>query len=98
MSKKLVDGVWITSCDWVDPETGSDCDLGMDGDPAMFVDPDQGRDPELHFQCGRHHGVIPQAEQAEFQLPDGHTLNETVMRGVGEDDAVEEITEEVLDD
>ncbi len=84
MSKKLMEGVWITSCDWKDPETGDRCVLGVDGDPAMFVDPDQGRDPSLHFQCGRHHGVVPQAEKEEFQLPEGHVLNETVMSNIPE--------------
>ncbi len=84
MSKKLMDGVWITSCDWKNTDTGEVCTLGVGGEPAMFVDPDQGRDPSLHFQCGRHHGVIPQAEQEEFQLPEGHVLNETIMSNLPE--------------
>lgn len=92
MSKKLMDGVWILVCDWKDPETGTACELGTDEEPAQFVDPDQGRDPDLDFQCGRHHGVVPQAERPEFQLPDGHKLSETVMlRG---NDAVDTLTEE----
>lgn len=79
MSKKLMEGVWIMICDWKDPVTGDLCALGLEGDPAMFVDPDQGRDPKLNFECGRHHGVVPQAERPEFQLPEGHVLNETVF-------------------
>jgi len=69
MSKKLIDGVWIIQCDW------KGCDLGREGEPAQFVDPDGGRDPKKHFQCGRHHGIIPQAEKPEFQLPEDHKLN-----------------------
>ena len=96
MSKKMMDGVWILVCDWKDPETGDPCKLGDEEEPAMFVDPDQGRDPGLDFQCGRHHGVVPQAERPEFQLPDDPALNETVMRGG--DGSVTRITEEIGDD
>ena len=77
MSKKLIDGVWIVECDW------EDCTLGMDGEPAQFVDPDGGKDPNKHFQCGRHHGIVPQAEKPEFQLTEDHKLNvEEVKQGV----------------
>lgn len=75
MSKKREGGVWVIVCDFVD-EDGKECDLGYEGDPAMFVDPDGGRNPEMHFQCGRHHGIIPQAEKEEFQLPEGVTVTE----------------------
>ncbi len=68
MSKHLsTDGIWVTTCDWVDPETGDPCNLGIDGEPQQFVDPENGRDPSSHYQCGRHHGLIPQAERPEFQ-------------------------------
>jgi len=90
MSKKIIDGIWIIVCDWVDPQTGKTCDLGKDedgmpdGSPLMAVDPDNGRSPEKHFQCGRHHGIIPQAEQEEYQLPEGHKLYEDqIVRGSG---------------
>jgi hypothetical protein len=78
MSKKLVDGVWVTICDWVD-ENGSPCDLGAFGEPRMFVDPDGGKDPETHFQCGSHHGVVKQEDKPEFQLPEGHKLNDDAL-------------------
>ncbi len=80
MNKQLIGGVWILTCDWKNPETGKLCDLGRDdngdpnGEPLMAIDPDGGRNPEKHFQCGRHHGIIPQAEREEFQIPEGHKL------------------------
>jgi hypothetical protein len=80
MSRELIDGVWVIKCDWVDPNTSKPCGLGVDGEPAMFVDPEAGSGTEKHFQCGRHHGVIPQKEQKEFQLPEGHKLNEEVLK------------------
>lgn len=70
MSKKLEGGVWVVICDFVD-EDDNPCDLGHEGDPAMFVDPDGGKNPEMHFQCGRHHGIIKQSEKEEYQLPEG---------------------------
>lgn len=94
MSKKLVSGIWVTQCDWIDPETGNPCDLGYEGDPAQFVDPDGGRDPETHFQCGRHHGIIPQSEQEDFKLPEGHKLNEEVLSSSADDVSVEEVKDE----
>lgn len=78
MSKKLVDGVWVVVCDWVDEE-GKSCTLGAYGEPRMFVDPDGGRDPETHFQCGSHHGVTKQADDPDFQLPEDHKLNESTI-------------------
>lgn len=69
MSSKNIDGIWVIECDW------KDCDLGVDGAAAQFVDPNGGIDSDKHFQCGRHHGIIPQSEKPEFQLPDGHKLN-----------------------
>jgi len=88
MSKKLMDGVWIVACDW--PE----CDLGLEGEPAQFVDPDGGRDPDKHFQCGRHHGIIPQAEQEDFQLPEDHKLNTEVIKRGAKRIEVEEIEDD----
>jgi hypothetical protein len=86
MSKKIVDGVWIVVCDWED-ENGNPCDLGTFGEPRMFVDPDGGRDPETHFQCGVHHGTVKQVDDPAFQLPDGHKLKDSalVKEGVGLD-------------
>lgn len=80
MSKQLVDGIWVIVCDWQDPNTGNPCALGNEGEPAMFIDPTGGKDETNHFQCGRHHGIVPQEEQEEFQVPDDHKLNQDVMR------------------
>lgn len=86
MSRQLVDGVWVLVCDWQDPVTGMSCTFGTDDDgkpnsaPRMTVDPEAGQSTDKHFQCGSHHGVIPQAEKPEFQLPKGHKLNEEVLR------------------
>jgi hypothetical protein len=96
MSRKLVSGVWVVVCDWVDPATQERCKLGVEGDPAMFVDPMGRKGENKHFQCGRHHGIIPQKEKPEFQLPKDHKLNQevlkpgTVMEGV----QVEEVDDE----
>jgi len=52
MTKEIIDGVWVSICDWVDPETGNPCDLGRDddgepdGSPRKVVDPDRGNNPE----------------------------------------------------
>jgi len=73
MSKELIDGIWVVKCDW------KGCNLGRDGEPAQFVDPNGGKDPNNHFQCGRHHGIIPQEEKPEFQLPEDHVLNKDVI-------------------
>jgi len=78
MSKKQVDGVWVIVCDWED-ENGNPCDLGAFGEPQMFVDPDGGKDPEAHYQCGIHHGIIKQEDQPEFQLPEDHPLNDDTL-------------------
>lgn len=78
MSKKLVDGVWVVACDWVD-ENGKACNLGVFEEPKMFVDPNGGRNPETHFQCGIHHGVIKQADDPNFQLPEGHKLQDSTF-------------------
>ncbi len=85
MSKKREAGVWVVVCDFVDDETDKPCDLGYEGDPAMFVDPDGGRNPEMHFQCGKHHGITKQAEKEEFQLPEGVTPTEPVGQHTAED-------------
>jgi len=74
MSKQRIDGVWVIVCDWVDPVTKATCDLGLYGEPKMFVDPDGGQDPETHYQCGAHHGVIKQENDPDFQLPEDHKL------------------------
>jgi len=87
-------GCWVVKCDWVDPTTGEACILGREGEPAMFIDPDGGRNPDRHFQCGRHHGIIPQAERPEFQLPKGHKLNTSELRSEAEEVTVEEVNED----
>ena len=79
MSRKMVDGFWVVVCDWTDPLTEELCTLGEDGDKAMYIDPMGGKGRDTHFQCGRHHGVVPQSEKPEFQLPKGHKLNEEVL-------------------
>lgn len=94
MSKKLEDGVWVVVCDWKDPDTGGSCDLGVEGQPAMFVDPDGGRNPDLHFQCGRHHGVVKQEEKPEFQLPEGHKLNQEVVSNEAKNVTVDEVEDD----
>jgi len=94
MAKQLIDGVWVIVCDWKDPDSEQVCDLGVDGEPAMFVDPDAGKNEVNHFQCGRHHGIIPQAEKEEFQLPEGHKLNESVMRSGQNKVAIEEVEDD----
>lgn len=94
MSKRLEDGIWVVVCDWEDPETGKPCDLGFEGAAAMFVDPDGGRNPELHFQCGRHHGIVKQEEKPEFQLPEGHKLNQEVVSRDADDVEVEEVEDD----
>ena len=82
MSKKRDGGVWVVICDFVD-DNGKACDLGYDGEPAMFVDPDGGKNPEMHFQCGRHHGIVKQSEKPEYQLPEGHKLSENTLQPQG---------------
>jgi len=73
MSKKLVDGFWVIICDWV-YEDGKPCDLGVAGEPKMFVDPDGGRNESKHYQCGSHHGIVKQEDLPEYQIPEGHKL------------------------
>ncbi len=85
MSKKREAGVWVIVCDFADNETGKPCDLGYDGAPAMFVDPDGGKTPEMHFQCGKHHGVVKQSEKKEYQLPEGVTPVEPKYQHTAED-------------
>lgn len=88
MSKKLVEGIWVIECDW------EECNLGIEGAPAQFVDPDGGKDPNKHFQCGRHHGIIPQAEKPEFQLPEDHVLNVEEIKQNVDEVTVEEIEDD----
>ena len=78
MSKKLTDGTWIVTCDWID-ENGTPCKLGAFGEPKQFVDPDGGRDPNTHFQCGVHHGVKKQIDDPDFQLPEDHKLQDSTF-------------------
>ena len=94
MSKQQVDGVWVIVCDWQD-ENGKACTLGSSGGPRMFVDPDAGRKPSNHFQCGSHHGVLKQKDRPEFQLPEDHKLNEEVLRPGQDLDGI--VVEEVDD-
>lgn len=75
MSRHIVDGVWVIKCDFAD-EDGKPCDQGVDGDPAMFVDPTGGQNPDEHFQCGSHHGIFKQEDDPDFQLPEDHKLGE----------------------
>lgn len=84
MSKKREAGVWVVVCDFVDDD-GKPCDLGYDGEPAMFVDPDGGKTPEMHFQCGKHHGIVKQSDKPEYQLPEGVTPTEPKGRHTAED-------------
>ncbi len=88
MSKKLVDGVWVVECDW------EGCNLGKEGKPSQFIAPDGGRDLNKHFQCGRHHGIIPQEEKPEFQLPEDHKLNQEVFTRDAEEITIEEVGED----
>jgi hypothetical protein len=60
----------------------------------MFIDPHADRKPDVHFQCGRHHGIIPQAEKPEFQLPKGHKLNVDELRTDANNPGVEEVAED----
>ncbi len=85
MSKNRATGVWVIVCDFVDDETGKPCDLGYDSDPAMFVDPDGGNNPKMHFQCGKHHGIIKQSEKEEYQLPEDVTPTEPKGQNTAED-------------
>lgn len=94
MAKKLVDGIWVVVCDWTDPKTRKACSLGVDGQPAMFVDPNRGKRETDHFQCGRHHGIVPQSERPEFQLPGDHKLNESVLRAGETKTSVEEVEDD----
>jgi len=82
MSKKREGGIWVIVCDWEDKD-GTPCNLGFEGDRAMFVDPDAGMSDVNHFQCGKHHGVIKQSEKEEYQLPDGHKLDESTITPKG---------------
>lgn len=79
MSKQRIDGVWVIVCDWADLETKKTCELGLYGDPKMFVDPDGGQDPETHYQCGAHHGVIKQEDDPDYQVPKDHKLSESTV-------------------
>lgn len=90
MARQLVSGIWVIVCDWIDPVTNQLCALGVDGNPAMFVDPSGGKNPDTHFQCGRHHGIIPQAEKPEFQLPEDHKLNTDVLSSDAQEVRVED--------
>lgn len=78
MSKQVIDGIYVIVCDWMD-ENGNLCNLGVTGDPKMFVDPDGGRAPKKNYQCGAHHGVIKQEDKPEFQLPEGHKLSDIAL-------------------
>ncbi len=96
MSSQRVDGVWVVVCDWADPNTGKLCDLGHEGEPRMAVDPDGGKSPDTHFQCGAHHGIVKQEFKPEFQLPEDHKLSEEVLRPgkQGDEIVVEELEDE----
>ncbi len=96
MSKKIVEGVWVVVCDWVDPNTGKLCDLGYEGAPRMAVDPDAGMDQATHFQCGAHHGIVKQEFKPEFQMPDDHKLNEEVLKQGKKGDGI--VVEEIEDE
>ena len=87
MSRQLVDGVLVIKCDFVDPD-GKVCDLGVEGAPAMFVDPTGGKDPDEHFQCGAHHGIFKQEDDPAFQLPEGHKLEEQETTLIKDEDYI----------
>ena len=94
MSKQLIDGVWVIICDWVD-ESGNSCNLGLYGEPKMFVDPDGGRTESKHYQCGAHHGIVKQEDRPEYQVPKDHKLanteNENVLIRKDVDENVKDI-------
>jgi len=96
MNLQQMDGVWVMVCDWVDPKTGKPCDLGHEGEPRIAVDPEGGRNPDAHFQCGAHHGVVKQEYKPEFQMPEDHKLNEEVLKQGQKGDTI--TVEEVEDD
>jgi len=96
MSRQQLDGVWVVVCDWVDSETGKPCNLGHEGGPRIAVDPDGGKSPDTHFQCGAHHGIVKQEFKEEFQLPEDHKLTEEVIKQGKEGDKI--IVEEVEDE
>lgn len=89
MSKQIIDGVWVIVCDWTNPETGEVCNLGVHGEPKMFVDPEQGKDPNSHYQCGDHHGIVKQEDRPEFQVPEDHKLAEAAESTVVTDENVD---------
>lgn len=72
MSKEFIDGFWVIKCDWKDSKTKKQCD-------KQFFDPSEGSEPDKYFQCGIHHGLIPQKDRPEFKLPKVHKLNEDVL-------------------
>jgi hypothetical protein len=89
MSKSRIDGIWVIVCDWKDPETERTCDLGIHGEPKMFVDPEQGKGPDSHFQCGSHHGIVKQEDRPEFQVPEDRKLAEDTESTIITDDTTD---------
>jgi len=63
---------WIVTCDW--PDCGKQYIIGLNG--AKYDD--------FHFQCGSHHGIIPQKDKPEFQLPEDVEVKEDVVVGTGD--------------
>lgn len=57
---------WVITCDW--PECGKQFVVGANA--AAY---------ETHYQCGRHHGIIPQKEKPEFQVSEDTEFNEDVV-------------------
>ena len=55
---------WVITCDW--PECGKQFVVGVNNGTE-------------HFQCGIHHGIIPQKDRPEFQLPKDVEVNEDLL-------------------
>jgi len=67
MSKRFEPSVgWVVSCDW----PGCEKEFVVGGNVAQTA---------THFQCGSHHGIIPQKDRPEFQVPKGTEVNEDLI-------------------
>lgn len=59
---------WVVTCDW--PNCGKQFVVGA-------IRP--GEEKTKHYQCGSHHGIIPQKDRPEFQLPEDIEIKEDVI-------------------
>ena len=87
MSRSIVDGIWIITCDWKD-ESKNPCNLGLYGEPKTFVDPDGRHGKDTYYQCGNHHGVVKQEDKPEYQLDEDERAElkeSTLLRDVEAD-------------